>query len=135
MHIRPFGGIFLSTYNLDILTLRSGGSIGIFHFGIAAVLAVNILVDFRGRDRISHSVGNLFFSRIVLGCFGARRRMIGARRRMIGWLGFDRLLALFVVNEESLEPLKQCIRDHTDNFRKIKGGMFSRSISDYEGTF
>ena len=40
-----------------------------------------------------------------------------------------------VVNEESLEPLKQCIRDHTDNFRKIKGGMFSRSISDYEGTF
>ena len=45
------------------------------------------------------------------------------------------LLALFVVNEESLEPLKQCIRDHTDSFRKIKGGMFSRSISDYEGTF
>ena len=47
----------------------------------------------------------------------------------------ESLLALFVVNEESLEPLKQCIRDHTDNFRKIKGGMFSRSISDYEGTF
>ena len=47
----------------------------------------------------------------------------------------ESLLALFVVNEESLEPLKQCIRDHTDSFRKIKGGMFSRSISDYEGTF
>ena len=47
----------------------------------------------------------------------------------------ESLLALFVVNEESREPLKQCIRDHTDNFRKIKGGMFSRSISDYEGTF
>jgi hypothetical protein len=47
----------------------------------------------------------------------------------------ESLLALFVVNEESLEPLKQCIRDHTDNFKKIKGGMFSRSISDYEGTF
>ena len=47
----------------------------------------------------------------------------------------ESLLAFFVVNEESLEPLKQCIRDHTDNFRKIKGGMFSRSISDYEGTF
>ena len=47
----------------------------------------------------------------------------------------ESLLALFVVDEESLEPLKQCIRDHTDNFRKIKGGMFSRSISDYEGTF
>jgi hypothetical protein len=47
----------------------------------------------------------------------------------------ESLLALFVVNEESLEPLKQCIRDHTDNFHKIKGGMFSRSISDYEGTF
>ena len=47
----------------------------------------------------------------------------------------ESLLALFVVNEESLESLKQCIRDHTDNFRKIKGGMFSRSISDYEGTF
>ena len=47
----------------------------------------------------------------------------------------ESLLALFVVNEESLEPLKQCIRDHTDNFRKIKGGMFSRSIRDYEGTF
>ena len=47
----------------------------------------------------------------------------------------ESLLALFVVNEESLEPLKQCIRDHTDNFRKIKGGMFSRSISDYEGSF
>ena len=47
----------------------------------------------------------------------------------------ESLLALFVVNEESLEPLKQCIRDRTDSFRKIKGGMFSRSISDYEGTF
>jgi hypothetical protein len=47
----------------------------------------------------------------------------------------ESLLALFVVNEEYLEPLKQCIRDHTDNFKKIKGGMFSRSISDYEGTF
>ena len=47
----------------------------------------------------------------------------------------ESILALFVVDEESLEPLKACIREHTDGFRKIKGGMFSRSIADYEGTF
>ncbi len=42
--------------------------------------------------------------------------------------------ALFIVDADKLETLKETIREHTDNFHKVKGAMFSRTIDDYEGT-
>ena len=40
----------------------------------------------------------------------------------------------FIVDEDKLEELKEHIRIQTDNFKKIKGAMFSYKINDYEGT-
>lgn len=40
----------------------------------------------------------------------------------------------FLVEEEKLEILKNLIREQTDNFKKIKGGMLSYPIPNYEGT-
>ena len=47
----------------------------------------------------------------------------------------EAMFALFVVDEEKLEGLKAMIRMKTDNFEKLAGGMFSRSLEDYEGSF
>ena len=47
----------------------------------------------------------------------------------------EAMFALFVVDEEKLEGLKAMIRVKTDNFEKLAGGMFSRSLEDYEGSF
>lgn len=47
----------------------------------------------------------------------------------------EAMLALFVVDAEKLDELKQLIRDHTNSFDDIRGGMFSRDIQDYEGSF
>lgn len=41
--------------------------------------------------------------------------------------------AMFIVDEERLEDLKNTIREHTDHFHKVKGAMFSKKIEDYEG--
>lgn len=41
----------------------------------------------------------------------------------------------FIVEEDRKETLKQCIRESTDNFKKIKGAMFSYPINDFEGSF
>ena len=41
----------------------------------------------------------------------------------------------FIVEEDKLEKLKVCVRESTDNFKKIKGAMFSYPISDFEGSF
>ncbi len=41
--------------------------------------------------------------------------------------------AMFIVDESKLDDLKNTIREHTDNFRKVKGAMFSKAIEDYEG--
>lgn len=41
----------------------------------------------------------------------------------------------FIVDEEKIESLKQSIRETTNNFKKIKGAMFSYPISDFEGSF
>ncbi len=41
--------------------------------------------------------------------------------------------AMFIVDEDKLESLKETIREHTDSFHKVKGAMFSKKIEDYEG--
>ena len=46
----------------------------------------------------------------------------------------ESILCLFVVNEEHLDELKEIIRTYTNAFNDIKGCMFSRSISDFEGS-
>ena len=46
----------------------------------------------------------------------------------------ESLLCLFVVDEEQLDKLKSIIRTFTNNFKDIKGFMYSRDISDYEGS-
>ena len=45
-------------------------------------------------------------------------------------------LTLFIViEEEKLEALKQEIREATENWTKIKGGMFVLPLTSVEGTF
>ena len=46
----------------------------------------------------------------------------------------ESVLCLFIVDNERLEQLKNVIREYTNNFREIKGFMYSRSIDDYEGS-
>lgn len=46
----------------------------------------------------------------------------------------ESILCLFVIDEEKLERVKSIIRDYTNNFKDIKGFMYSRNIEDYEGT-
>jgi len=41
----------------------------------------------------------------------------------------------FIVDEDRLENLKQIIRNETDSFKKIKGGMFSYKVENFEGSF
>ena len=44
------------------------------------------------------------------------------------------ILCLFVVSEEKLEELKRLIRTFTNDFKDIRGGMFSKKLEDYEGS-
>ena len=46
----------------------------------------------------------------------------------------ESILCLFVVDEEKIEELKNTIRKYTNNFKKIKGFMYARTIEDYEGS-
>lgn len=46
----------------------------------------------------------------------------------------ESILCLFVVDEDKIEILKETIRKYTNNFKNIKGFMYSRSIEDYEGS-
>ena len=46
----------------------------------------------------------------------------------------ESVLCLFVVDDNRLEELKEVIRRCTSSFKDIKGFMYSRSISDYEGS-
>lgn len=41
---------------------------------------------------------------------------------------------MFVVDEEKLALAKKIIREETNNFKSIKGFMYSHSIEDYEGS-
>ncbi len=43
-------------------------------------------------------------------------------------------VTMFLIDEDKVEDLKEEIRIHTGNFGKIKGGMFTKKIEDYEGT-
>ena len=43
-------------------------------------------------------------------------------------------ICLFVVDEEKLETMKNIVRKETNNFKSIKGFMYSHSIEDYEGS-
>lgn len=47
---------------------------------------------------------------------------------------FESILCIFVVEESKLDNLKQLIRNQTNDFKDIKGFMYSRSIEDYEGS-
>lgn len=44
------------------------------------------------------------------------------------------VLCLFVIEDSHLETLKNIIRGYTNNFKDIKGFMYSRDILDYEGS-
>ena len=46
----------------------------------------------------------------------------------------DSIFCLFIVDNDKLDHLKDLVRTNTDNFKKIKGFMFSRPIEDYEGS-
>lgn len=46
----------------------------------------------------------------------------------------ESVLCLFVVDGERLDNLKKIIRNCTNDFRDIKGFMYSRDIQDYEGS-
>ena len=46
----------------------------------------------------------------------------------------ESILCVFLVEQERLEELKQVIRESTNNFKNIKGFMYSRPIDDYEGS-
>ena len=41
----------------------------------------------------------------------------------------------FIVEEDKLEELKQLIREKTNQFTTIKGGMYSYALHDFEGSF
>ena len=42
-------------------------------------------------------------------------------------------VTMFLVDETKVEDLKNEIREHTDDFKKVKGGMFTKKIDDFEG--
>lgn len=46
----------------------------------------------------------------------------------------ESVLCVFIVDNERLNSLKQVIRDYTNNFKDIKGFMYSRPIDDFEGS-
>lgn len=46
----------------------------------------------------------------------------------------ESILCLFVLKDEVLEEVKKTIRGYTNDFKDIKGFMYSRSIEDYEGS-
>ena len=46
----------------------------------------------------------------------------------------ESMLCLFVVDESEIDRIKTTIRLMTNNFKDIKGFMYSRDIEDYEGS-
>ncbi|MCR5491974.1 MAG: hypothetical protein K6F32_07600 [Bacilli bacterium] len=47
----------------------------------------------------------------------------------------ESLTCRFVTDDDKMEELKDIIREYTGNFTLVHGGMYSRSLPDYEGTF
>ena len=46
----------------------------------------------------------------------------------------ESVLCVFIVEDNLLNELKNVIREYTNNFKEIKGFMYSRPIEDYEGS-
>ena len=44
------------------------------------------------------------------------------------------VFCMFVIDEELLAKLKDAIRQLTNDFKDVKGFMFSKTIEDYEGS-
>ena len=41
----------------------------------------------------------------------------------------------FILEDEKLKEVQQIIRDITENFTKVRGGMFKTPIESFEGSF
>lgn len=46
----------------------------------------------------------------------------------------ESVMCMFVWDEDVINIIKEEIRIHTDNFKNVKGFMFSENIEDYEGS-
>ena len=46
----------------------------------------------------------------------------------------ESILCVFVWEESTIEVIKEEVRLHTDNFKSIKGFMYSTPLEDYEGS-
>ena len=46
----------------------------------------------------------------------------------------ESVMCMFVWDEEIINTIKEEIRQHTDNFKNIKGFMFTKTVEDYEGS-
>ena len=46
----------------------------------------------------------------------------------------ESVLCMFVWDEEIILTIKEKVRKHTDNFKKVRGFMFSQDVSDFEGS-
>lgn len=46
----------------------------------------------------------------------------------------ESILCMFVWEEETIEIIRNRIREMTDHFQKVHGFMFSKNVEDYEGT-
>lgn len=42
-------------------------------------------------------------------------------------------VSMFLIDDSRVDELKDSVREHTDNFTRIKGGMFTKKIEDFEG--
>ena len=46
----------------------------------------------------------------------------------------ESILCMFVWEEETIEIIKEKVRKYTNNFKDLKGFMFSKDAPDFEGT-
>ena len=46
----------------------------------------------------------------------------------------ESIFVVFIVEEKEIGIIKDVVRRYTNNFKDIKGFMFSRSVDDYEGS-
>ena len=46
----------------------------------------------------------------------------------------ESVMCMFVWDEEVINTIKEEIRNHTNNFKNIKGFMFTKNVEDYEGS-
>lgn len=46
----------------------------------------------------------------------------------------ESILCIFIVDEKDVSHIKDVIRRYTNNFKDVKGFMFTRDILDYEGS-